>query len=380
MMLSSPSHSMRDDSSISRPTMPLGDYEASRRNVPISQEHSQPPRPPFPSPSQHLAQQPLQSPSVRESHHRHHVSSPTLPSLPPISSSPNHPPPPSWTRNKSPPTPVPPNPFSSTAYRSSTPPMWSSAEQSPLVSPAKRFSTGEVKPLPFCPTSPRQPITEKERQKFNQVRVSLAVMLIIQLATQLRTRLTYAAIKVEHGWEKHSLSQIQDLLNKNPSSPTTRKRSHTIHDSRQLDSQFEPPSSIPQTQSQPGNLTYESFWANHSQRTSTSQPRSSSSQPLFHATFPRRRPERLSLTTIASPASSSLQSPRSAHTARDQSAAEIMIALASPRTRSEFSSPERDHGLSEDDDAARTSPSPRRVRKRGELAKQADGLGIRDGE
>jgi hypothetical protein len=54
-----------------------------------------------------------------------------------------------------------------------------------------------------------------------------------------------------------------------------------------------------------------------------------------------------------------------AHTARDQSAAEIMIALASPRTRSEFSSPERNE--------EEGSPTPR---KRVELDKDVEGLGI----
>jgi hypothetical protein len=98
---------------------------------------------------------------------------------------------------------------------------------------------------------------------------------------------------------------------------------------------------------------------------------------LFHATFPRRKPERLSLTGVAGGRGG-------IHTARDQSAAEIMIALASPRTRSEFSSPERESEVNredrqsegnETDDEGIKSPT-RRARKRVELAKDVEGLGI----
>jgi len=77
----------------------------------------------------------------------------------------------SWTHTKSPPSGS--NPFFTSSqhphsYRSSTPPIPSSAEQSPLISPAKRFSTGEVKPL-YAPNSPRQPLNEEDRLKFSQV-------------------------------------------------------------------------------------------------------------------------------------------------------------------------------------------------------------------
>jgi hypothetical protein len=56
-----------------------------------------------------------------------------------------------------------------------------------------------------------------------------------------------------------------------------------------------------------------------------------------------------------------------------------MIALASPRTRSEFSSPERgDRGAETDDEEVGAgSPTPR-ARKRVELAGDVDGLGIHE--
>ena len=57
-----------------------------------------------------------------------------------------------------------------------------------------------------------------------------------------------------------------------------------------------------------------------------------------------------------------------------------MIALASPRTRSEFSSPERNIGGNvETDDDKEKSPTPSegvRARKRVELDGDVDGLGI----
>ena len=86
-----------------------------------------------------------------------------LPSLHPSSPLPHG----TWTQAKSPSSGS--NPFytSQHSYRSSTPPIPSSAEQSPLISPAKRFSTGEVKPL-YTPNSPRQPLNEEDRLKFSQ--------------------------------------------------------------------------------------------------------------------------------------------------------------------------------------------------------------------
>jgi len=89
-----------------------------------------------------------------------------LPSFNPSSPTPHHGG--SWSQTVKSPTSGS-NPFytSQHSYRSSTPPIPSSAEQSPLISPAKRFSTGEVKPL-YTPNSPRQPLNEEDRLKFSQ--------------------------------------------------------------------------------------------------------------------------------------------------------------------------------------------------------------------
>jgi hypothetical protein len=337
-VLPTPDNSVPRDSEDSRPSDPVSTEPPDQ---PMTNSASSPP------PSQPTKQPPLQPPQSPPTANQ--STSPHLPS--PLQKTT-----PSTPTKSAPAT----NPFYH-SYRPTTPPIASSAEASPLVSPAKRFSSGEVK-QPYIPTSPLNQLTDEDRAKF------------AQLATQLKTRLTYAAIKVENGWEKHSFSQIKSLLNEQSSPLSTppgaqtgggRRRSQTFNEGGS------------------GKLTYESFWATHArqnappytnpstpyptQQNSTqnaSQPsyplpsQGTHSQPLpargeqppRYATFPRRKPERLSL-----------QMGAAAHTARDQSAAEIMIALASPRTRSEFSSPERDEVA---------SPSPKSRRK------DVDGLGI----
>src|SRR5437667_8491781 len=102
-------------------------------------------------------------------------------------------------------------------------------------------------------------------------------------------------MKVENGWEKHSFSQIKSLLNDEQKPPSQRRRSHTIQDSPSSSNPV-----IPQTVEK--QLTYESFWASHSQQRqhhhhrqqpqqlqphpNYTNPGLRSSQPLFHhATF-----------------------------------------------------------------------------------------------
>ena len=163
MILPNPDHSMTDDVSLARPKHLSTDSNSpdSKANVPFLEPSSQittlqPPQ------STHLSQH---SPSSTQQHQRFNV----LPPLsPPASASPFPSLQPSWSQTTSPTSSAPSNPFYSAVYRPSTPPMPSSAEQSPIVSPAKRFSSGEVKPL-VAPTSPRQPLTDEDRLKFTQV-------------------------------------------------------------------------------------------------------------------------------------------------------------------------------------------------------------------
>ena len=169
MMQSTPSHSVYEDPSISRPQTLSHDSDSLQ---PHSQQQSSENSQLTSSQSLHVSQSQSISSSSSLGQQQHHSQPPAYPSLPPISPSSAHLPAPAWTQAKSP-TSAPSNPFYSTAYRSATPPLSSSAEQSPLVSPAKRFSSGEVKPLPFSPASPRQTLTEEDRLKFTQVPVSM---------------------------------------------------------------------------------------------------------------------------------------------------------------------------------------------------------------
>jgi hypothetical protein len=153
MIMPTPDNSMVQDPPESRPKPLSNDQELSQQDnppipfhTPISLENTQLSQPQSP-PRQNM-----------------------LPPLPPLSLPSSVPPntlAPSWSQTRSP-TSTPSNPFYTSTYRSSTPPMPSSSEQSPIISPAKRFSSGEVKPV-FTPNSPRQPLNEEDRIKFTQV-------------------------------------------------------------------------------------------------------------------------------------------------------------------------------------------------------------------
>jgi hypothetical protein len=166
MMLSTHDRTVSEESRISRP-LPTVSHDIDSTQYKLhsespdnnSQSHS--------SQSLHLTESQSSASSLAQPPHSTVQPPSTQQPLPPLSPvSPHGPPLPAWTQTKSP---LPSNPFYSHAYRSATPPMTSSAEQSPLVSPAKRFSSGEMKPLPFSPTSPRQPLSEEDRQRFTQV-------------------------------------------------------------------------------------------------------------------------------------------------------------------------------------------------------------------
>ena len=162
-VMPTPDNSIGEDVSYSRTNSQSDNTDTIQFNTPLSNESSQ--LPPLQSSQSlpHLSQSMSPPPSNQQR-------LPSLPALPPLSPShyvapqnPNT----SWSQMRSP-TSAPSNPFYSSTYRSSTPPLPSSAEESPLVSPAKRFSSGEVKP-PFSPNSPRTPLNEEDRAKFAQV-------------------------------------------------------------------------------------------------------------------------------------------------------------------------------------------------------------------
>ena len=157
MMIPTPDNSMTEDAYESRRKPSSTDPEASQsnnppNNTPISLESTQV--------SLH------HSPKLTQYNALPHLPSSISSSAPSVPASA-----PSWSQTRSPVS-QPSNPFYSSTYRSSTPPIPSSSEQSPVVSPAKRFSSGELKPL-FTPNSPRQPLNEEDRIKFTQVPFSL---------------------------------------------------------------------------------------------------------------------------------------------------------------------------------------------------------------
>src|SRR5438045_2142507 len=128
MMIPTPDNSMNDDSQESRPYPLSKDSEYRQSNyTPISLENSQMPS----SPPRQYVLPPLSSPIS------------TIPTAAPATAAPAIP---SWSHSKlSSASVAPSNPFysSTSAFRASTPPISSSSEQSPVVSPAKRFSSSE---------------------------------------------------------------------------------------------------------------------------------------------------------------------------------------------------------------------------------------------
>jgi hypothetical protein len=180
LMIPTPDNSMTDDAYESRPKPISADRDSIHvTNMPLSPENSQLPPIHSSQPSTHLSQSsqpPLTQSQSSSAAFASRQPQNMLPPLQPLSLSssanPAHPSS-SWSQTRSPTATAPSNPFYTSAYRSSTPPIPSSSEQSPIISPAKRFSSGEVKPTTAAvPTSPRQPLTDEDRIKFTQVNPS----------------------------------------------------------------------------------------------------------------------------------------------------------------------------------------------------------------
>ncbi|KAI9847115.1 MAG: hypothetical protein M1838_001019 [Thelocarpon superellum] len=102
---------------------------------------------------------------------------------------------------------------------------------------------------------------------------------ISELSTQLRARLSYALVKVQHGWEAHSLGEVESIAS-NQSSPTS-MASLLHHGATQSRPSPSPRSSLV-TPTSPGaggagregasreaGRTYESFWRDHGTNTVT---------------------------------------------------------------------------------------------------------------
>ena len=180
----------------------------------------------------------------------------------------------------------------------------------------KRTADGQVKPTAF--TSPTSPHGSKVRSHSrNTSAVSAASTAssnigqvnkatpsakrltdIVQLSSELRTRLSYAMVKVNNGWQSNSIDEVESLASQ-AGSPTS--STSTVHGRRNLitsprtniatlqgQSSFPINSIVPApiqdfdlySRNDPPSRTYESFWRDHS--TSNPLPAQRSSHALSH--------------------------------------------------------------------------------------------------
>ncbi|KAA6409931.1 MAG: hypothetical protein FRX48_06544 [Lasallia pustulata] len=79
----------------------------------------------------------------------------------------------------------------------------------------KRTANGETKS--GGASSPRSPIPTTPRRHAKHASVSSNGSQIGELSAQLRTRLSYAMVKVQHGWQTRTISEVETLVSQNPS-------------------------------------------------------------------------------------------------------------------------------------------------------------------
>jgi hypothetical protein len=177
----------------------------------------------------------------------------------------------------------------------------------------KRTADGQVKATPV--TSPTSPHTSKIRRhsrntsaastassKIGEVNKTLpnakTITDMAQLSSELRTRLSYAMVKVNNGWQSNSIDEVESLASQ-AGSPTS--STSTLHGRRNLitsprtniasiqgQARGFSPNSITQAPTQdfdlysrndPPSRTYESFWRDHS---TNPLPAQRSSHALSH--------------------------------------------------------------------------------------------------
>ena len=178
----------------------------------------------------------------------------------------------------------------------------------------KRTADGQVKPTPVTsPTSPRgskirghsrnTSAASAASSKIGEVNKPSShantVTDMAQLSSELRTRLSYAMVKVNNGWQSNSIDEVESLASQ-AGSPTS--STSTLHGRRNLITSPRTsianiqgqaggfsPNSITQAPTQdfdlysrndPPSRTYESFWRDHS--TSNPLPAQRSSHALSH--------------------------------------------------------------------------------------------------
>ncbi|KAK2624478.1 hypothetical protein QTJ16_006428 [Diplocarpon rosae] len=142
----------------------------------------------------------------------------------------------------------------------------------------KRTADGQVKSSSISPGSPN---IRGHSRNTSAVSTASSVSRIGELSSELRTRLSYAMVKVNNGWQSNSIDEVESLAS-HAGSPTS--SNSTLHGRRNL--YTSPRAAIANLQAQPGSCsqlsqanssdfdlyprgeqpshTYESFWRSHS--------------------------------------------------------------------------------------------------------------------
>ncbi|RFU23592.1 hypothetical protein B7463_g12746, partial [Scytalidium lignicola] len=135
----------------------------------------------------------------------------------------------------------------------------------------KRTADGQVK-TPISPNGIHFPTHSRNASNASSVASRLG-----ELSSELRTRLSYAMVKVNNGWTSNSIDEVETLASQagSPASSTStlqgRRNLITSPRTNIASFQIQPSTNIPLHQdfdlysrSEPTSRTYESFWRDHS--------------------------------------------------------------------------------------------------------------------
>ncbi|KAK1573601.1 uncharacterized protein LY79DRAFT_525464 [Colletotrichum navitas] len=106
-------------------------------------------------------------------------------------------------------------------------------------------------------------------------------------STDLKTRLSYAMLKVNHGWQSHSIDEVESMASQAASPTSSHSTLHGRHEPsaspRANMARYAPTSAATTASSNPSPATYESFWkeGQRSAYSSTSPPAPSQNAPAL---------------------------------------------------------------------------------------------------
>ncbi|TDZ32312.1 hypothetical protein C8035_v012363 [Colletotrichum spinosum] len=107
------------------------------------------------------------------------------------------------------------------------------------------------------------------------------------LSSDLKTRLSYAMLKVNHGWQYHTIDEVESMASQAASPTSSQSTLHGRQESsaspRSNMARYAPASAATTASSNPSPTTYESFWKDgqRSNQTSASPPASTSNAPTL---------------------------------------------------------------------------------------------------